>query len=158
MAFGKRRSTLCNLILNGNTIDWVETWKYLGVTLKSHTSFNCCIDDRVKSFYKCLNAILRIEGYSNELVMLRLLEAHCIPILTYCIEIVHVADQNLRRKLRVAYNSVFRKLFNYRWRDSVRELQGFLQRPTWEELVDTRKNRFREKLQHNYHPVVAFKR
>ena len=138
MAFGRRRSALCSLTLDGNPIEWVDAWKYLGVTLKSHTGFNCCIKDRVASFYKCLNAILRIDGHSNELVMLRLLEAHCIPILTYCIEILYVANSDIRRKLRVAYNSVFRKIFNYRWRDSVRELQGFLQRPTWEELAEIR--------------------
>ena len=78
--------------------------------------------------------------------MLRLLEAHCLPILTYAIEIVHVADSDKRRKLRVAYNAIFRKIFNYRYSESVRELQKFLNRPTWEELVERRQDKFRTKL------------
>ncbi len=80
------------------------------------------------------------------MVMLRLIEAHCIPLLTYAIEIVHVADRDERRQLRVAYNSVFRKLFNYRWRESVTALQNFLGRPTWEKLVEKRQAGFLSKI------------
>ena len=74
--------------------------------------------------------------------MLRLLESHCVPLLTYAIEIVHVADQSERRKLRVAYNSVFRKIFGYRYYESVTDLQHSLGRLTWEELVAKRKESF----------------
>ena len=146
MAFGRKVDSLCELELDGNRLDWVNTWKYLGVNLQSRSSFNCSIDEKLKSFYKCLNAILRIDGHSNELVMLRLLETHCVPILTYCIEVLHVADSNIRRKLRVAYNAIFRKIFDYRWNESVRELQSFLGRPTWEELVEKRTSLFMERL------------
>ena len=36
--FGKD-CTLPNLVLDGKDIEWVKTWSYLGVTLKSHKSF-----------------------------------------------------------------------------------------------------------------------
>ena len=146
MAFGKKTSELCHLTLNGRNIQWVDTWKYLGVTLEASRFFNCSIDERLKSFYRCLNCITRIEGRSDELVMLRLLETHCVPILTYCIEILFVSNAAKRRRLRVAYNAVFRKIFHYRWNESVRELQGQLDRPTWEQLVVTRREKFHEKL------------
>ena len=78
--------------------------------------------------------------------MLQLVETHCVPILSYAIEIVHIANPNDRRQLRVAYNSVFRKIFHYRWSESVTALQHFLGKPTWEELSEDRKNRFRNRL------------
>ena len=78
--------------------------------------------------------------------MLRLLETHCVPILTYAVEVVHVADRDEKRQLRVAYNSLFRKIFAYRWSESVTALQHFLSRPTWEELVDKRKRGFIQRL------------
>ena len=78
--------------------------------------------------------------------MLRLVETHCVPLLTYGIEIVHVADRDERRQLRVAYNSLFRKIFGYRWSQSVTALQHFLSRPTWEELVEKRKLSFVQRL------------
>ena len=74
--------------------------------------------------------------------MLELLEAQCVSILTYAIEVIHVADRDECRRLRVAYNSVFRKVFGYRTRDSVTDLQHDLGRPTWEELIARRSEKF----------------
>ena len=84
----------------------------MGVTLKSHTRLHCCIDKKVKSFYRVANGILRIEGRSDETVMLQLMESDCVSILSYAIDVIHVADRDERRRLRVAYNSIFRKHFN----------------------------------------------
>ena len=103
MAFGKKRSGLFPLQLDGKQLEWVESWSYLGVTLLSGKLFSCSIRDKISKFYKSANAILRIDGRSDELVMLRLLETHCTPILSYAIEVIHVTDTDERRKLRVAY-------------------------------------------------------
>ena len=123
-------------------IDWVDEWAYLGVTLKSGPSFNCSIVERVQKFYRCSNAIFRIDGHSNDTVMLNLVETHCVPLLTYAIEVIHVANRDEKRQLRVAYNSLFRKIFGYRWSESVSALQKFLNRPTWEQLVEARVSKF----------------
>ena len=80
--------------------------------------------------------------------MLRLLEAHCLPILTYVMEVIEIADRDARRKLRVAYNSMFRQIFGYRVSESVTDLQHQLGRPTWEELVEKRKAMFSANLSH----------
>ena len=80
--------------------------------------------------------------------MLQLLETHCLPILTYAIEIIDVANRDERRRLRVAYNSLYRKVFNYRLWESVTDLQHALDRPTWEELVENRKNKFQKRVLH----------
>ena len=93
-----------------------------------------------------MNGIFRIEGRSNDTVMLRLVEAHCVPILTYGIETLHVADRDERRQLRVAYNCLFRKIFGYRTYESVSALQDFLGRPTWEQLVEKRVSSFHKRI------------
>ena len=149
MQFGKKVKSLPPILLDDKCLDWVEKWSYLGVTLSSHKQFNCCIADKLKSFYRSANAILRIEGRSNELVMLQLLESHCIPVLTYAIEVICVADRDIRRKLRVAYNSVFRRVFGYRNSDSVTDLQHQLGRPTWEELIERRNANFMTRLSYS---------
>ena len=99
----------------------------------------------MKSSYRSLNAILRIEGRLDDMVMLRLLEAHCIPLITYGVETIVIADRDQKRSLRVAYNSIFRKLFNYRYFESVTNLQHSLGRPTWEELVESRQHGFMQR-------------
>ena len=141
MSFGKKY-VLPQLTLDNKNIEWVQTWTYLGVSLQSHKEFNCNIDSKVKSFYRCANAILRIDGKSDEIVMLQLLESQCVSKLTYSIEVLHVADRDERRRLRVAYNSIFRRVFGYRNWESVTNLQHALNRPTWEELIEKRKANF----------------
>ena len=81
--------------------------------------------------------------------MLRLIETHCLPILTYGIEVISVSDRDTRRQMRVAYNSVFRRIFNYRPWQSVTELQTFLVRPTWEELVESHSQKFGRNFRNN---------
>ena len=83
------------------------------------------------------------------MVMLQLLESHCLSVLTFAIEVIHVADADERRRLRVAYNSIFRKVFDYRDWESVTELQHALKRPTWEELLARRTDKFRMNVSQN---------
>ena len=126
---------------------WVTHWKYLGVTLVQGSRFGCCIDATLKKFYRSANAILRVDGRSDDIVMLRLLETHCLSVLSYAIEVIEIADRKQKSKMRVAYNSMFRNLFGYSWRESVTELQHALGRPTWEELVSIRTENFKSKIQ-----------
>ena len=99
MAFGRGIKTTFNVKIDNVPIPWVDSWKYLGVTLKSGPRFGCCVKEKIASFYRSINAILRIDGQADELVRLRLLEAHCLPILTYGIEIIHVSNRDDRRQL-----------------------------------------------------------
>ena len=114
--------------------------------LKSDKVFSCSVKDRVRKFYRSTNAILRIEGRSDDMIMLRLLESHCVPVLSYAIEVIDVINRDEKRSLRVAYNSIFRKIFGYRYSESVTALQGFLERPTWEQLVDGRRRKFENRV------------
>ncbi len=74
--------------------------------------------------------------------MLRLLEAHCLPILTYAIEIITVSNRDENRQMRVAYNAIYIKMFGYSYRESVTLLKHSLGRPTWEELTEKRSTNF----------------
>ena len=47
----------------------------------------------------------RIHGISDDLTLLRLVEAHCVPVLTYGIEIAQFSDARKGSKIRAAYNS-----------------------------------------------------
>ena len=112
LCFGKGPVPHHKLRLNGDIIDWVDKWNYLGVTLQRGPSFSCCVDETIRKFYRAANAILRVEGRSDDIVMLHLLETHCVSLLTSAIEIIHVSDRRKRQKMRVAYNSIYRKPFH----------------------------------------------
>ena len=117
----------------------------MGVTILHGKQFGCCVEDTLGKFYRALNSILRVDGRSDDMIMLRLIETHCVSLLSYAIEVVHIADKKQTSKMRVAYNSVFRKLFSYSYRESVTNLQHMLGRPTWEELISKRKRNFTER-------------
>ena len=108
--------------------------------------FGCSVKEKVRKFYKAANAIFRIDGHSDNGIMLRLIETHCVPILSYGCEILHVADRDEKRSLRVAYNSVFRKIYGYKWSESVTNKQHELGRFTWEELIEDRQSKFIDRL------------
>ena len=141
MHFGKQKRFHFNFLpkIDGVAVEWVREWKYLGVTLKAGSRFGCSVKERVKSFYRCLNSILRVEGRSDDMILLQLIETHCISILTYAIETIDVVNRDEKRSMRVAYNSIYRKLFGYRTFESVTNLQHSLGRHTWEELVECRR-------------------
>ena len=104
LCFGKQDSPSFGLMLNGSPIEWVERWKYLGVSLIHGPRFGCCIDETISKFYRSANSILRVDGRSDDVVMLSLLETHCLPVLSYAIEVIHVADKKKLSKMQVAYN------------------------------------------------------
>ena len=45
----------------------LDRWKEK--TARSSKSFNCSVSDRIKKFYRCANAIFRIDGRSNDIVI-----------------------------------------------------------------------------------------
>ena len=77
---------------------------------------------------------------------LSLVETHCLPILTYGIEVVDIFDPGQRSKIRAAYNSLFRKIFSYRNFESVSNLQLSHACPIWELLFHSRKESFHHRL------------
>ena len=78
--------------------------------------------------------------------MLRLVEAHCVPVLTYGIEIAQFSDAREGSEIRAAYNSLLKRIFDYCVRASVTDLQLSLERPTWELLVEKLKVGFYNRL------------
>ena len=144
--FGKKCVNLFTPFLNGQPLEWVDSWNYLGVNVVSGKKFGCSVYERIRKFYRCANAIFRIEGRSDDLTMLRLVESHCVPILTYGIETCTFSDSRERSKIRAAYNSLFRRIFGYRNFESVTELQLSLARPTWELLTEKLKVDFYHRL------------
>ena len=47
MAFGKKINSVAEVTLNGRGIEWVNQWKYLGVSLVSGKEFGCTVEERI---------------------------------------------------------------------------------------------------------------
>ena len=125
--FGPRsNNNVCKLYLNGSVIDVVDTVKYLGVYFEQYSGYNVISQAFVK-FYSQFNNIMAVLGTgknSNELTVLHLVKAYCLPSLLFGCEIWNLNSQNVHR-INVAWNNCFRYIFHGFWRESVKLLQFY---------------------------------
>jgi len=83
------------LTLNGNILPWVNSCRYLGVTIIAARQFKCSFDSAKKSLYRSFNAVYgKIGSNASEEVVLQLIHAKCLPMLLYGLDAcpVNVAD------------------------------------------------------------------
>jgi hypothetical protein len=139
ITFGvKKGITRANLTLNGVAIHWCDSLKYLGIVLKCSAHFTVDLSDVRRKFFGALSNILKKTAAASELCKLYVIEAHCLPLLLYCVEALNLNAPDLR-SLGVWWNSVFRKLFAYNQWESVKTLMYYAGRLDLYHLVALRK-------------------
>ena len=129
MVFGKsfKDVTLAPLSINGETVDFVQEWRYLGVTLTSGNRFGFTARPDLSSFFRATNAVLNTLKGAHEHVLLSLLYTNCVPILTYACAVKEYSSSDMS-DCNVAMNNAFRKIFGFKHWQSIRylrELFGF---------------------------------
>ena len=75
---------ITSICLGCNKMSWVPQIKYLGIVFVAgvHLNVDCsCVRHK---FYTACNSVLQGCKYSDELVKLAFVKAHCLPILSYC--------------------------------------------------------------------------
>jgi hypothetical protein len=79
----KWSSNTVALLLDNSCLQWVGSFKYLGVMFISGASLavDCCFIKR--KFYAAYNTISVGCKYANELVKLHLIKSYCLPLLMY---------------------------------------------------------------------------
>ena len=93
------------------------------------------VNNMKRRFYDSCNSILNKFKYVNEDVKLHLVKSFCSPLLTYSIGALSLTNQNFR-DLAVCWNDAFRKIFNFKRWDSVKDLQFFFHELPFEQLYD----------------------
>ena len=87
MVYGKKNATRKNqnviLEVKGNRIHQVKTYKYLGVTIDENLTFNCHINNVIKSANHKLYLLKRIRRFLNIETAVLLYKSHVLPILEY---------------------------------------------------------------------------
>ena len=79
----------------------------------------------LEDFYGSLNNILNVVGNSrNEMSALYLIQTYCLPSLLYSCETWYLSSCDEKR-VEVAWNNAFRKIFNAFWYESVKPLQYY---------------------------------
>ena len=91
LIFGKIKGTAIDpLSLSGQLIEFVPHWKYLGTTFFTGNQLTFSSKPELSCFYCSFNSLLSCERKPNELVLMNLLYANCVPSLTYASEVKDV--------------------------------------------------------------------
>ena len=96
------------ILINGNEIEYVDQFKYLGHIITSDFSDDLDIERETKNLYIRGNTIIRKFGFLSIEVKIALFKAYC-----YCLYTCSLWSKyrlSSINKLKVAYNNVFRKL------------------------------------------------
>ena len=75
------------VFLNGQPLQFVTEWKYLGVVLISDKHFICSAKKPWASFFRSSNTILNVLRKPSEPVLMKLLYTICVPNITYSCEV-----------------------------------------------------------------------
>ena len=143
------------LFLNGKSLEFVSSWKYLGVTVTSEKNFCCSVIKPRSAFYRSSNSILNILNTPSEQVQMKLLYTMCVPHLTNACDVVDFHSKDLQ-SLHVALNDAIRKIFGYdRWQ-SIKELRESFGYPSVTEIFARRKATFEKRIPHVGNALLSF--
>src|SRR3989442_3645650 len=78
----------------------------------SGKSFQIDLANTRRKFFVSVNRILSKCNLTSDMVKLRLLESHCLPILLYAVESLNLPKSQIS-ELNSWRNSIYRKIFNY---------------------------------------------
>src|SRR5438132_44037 len=107
--------------LQNCNLAWSKMFKYLGVTFNAGKSLTVDNSNPVRKFYSSCNSILHKTANIDEMAKLQLLEANCLPILTYALPAMKLRQEQLK-EMNKAWNCAYRKIFGYNMWESVKPL------------------------------------
>ena len=111
--FGHRYNESCVELnsMQGGSMKWVKSCRYLGVYLESARTFKCSFDLCKSKFFRAFNALFsKIGRAASEDVVLALLRTKCLPILLYSTEACPVLSRD-KHSIDFAITRVFMKVF-----------------------------------------------
>lgn len=120
--FGK--SMVEHMKMGSRLLQRADTYKYLGIELRSGAKFSCSIAMKIKSFLNSANGLLckasMVNLGADPKALFHLFKCYCVPVLTYGRDVIYSkilkGDMN---RLKVAYNSCVRRIFHISRMESV---------------------------------------
>ena len=99
---------ITNVVLSGNTIDYVHKTKYLGVLLCSDMKTSIDVCRQTSRFYAQANTLLRNFRYCSDDVKCMLFRSFCTNM--YCSPLWFNSTSSSIKKLKTSYNGALRRL------------------------------------------------
>ena len=143
------------LLLNGKSLEFVSSWKYLFVTVLSEKNFCCSIIKPRCSFYRSSDTVLNGLNSPSEDVQMKLLYSICVPNLTYACDVVSYHNKDVQ-SLHVSLNDAIRKIFGYNRWQSIKDIRESFGYPSVTKIFAKRKIAFESRLPHIENALLRF--
>ena len=117
MCFGRETNNAPDVSLNSTNLAKRDSTRYLGFVIRNDLSDNDDILRQHKNL--CVNANFLIHAFSkcSDHIKKKLFVAYCTPM--YCMPLWFKTTKKIYSKLRVMYNSAFRRFFKLHYTDSI---------------------------------------
>jgi len=156
VVFSKKKVNFDRLMpisLQGQTIEYARSIKYLGTTIYAEGGFSFSAQNELCNFYRASNAILNVLNKPCENVLLHLLYTNCVPTITYASGFKSFSSKDMN-DCTVALNDAIRKIFSFHRWESVRELRTNFGYKSFTEIFAIAKNKFLKLLPHHENSVL----
>ena len=113
---------LSSLFLNNEPLEYVNSYKYLGVELSAGKSLSFSAAPVLRSFHRAANAILYHRVKPNNDVLIKILYSNAVPVITYASAVREFSTSDMHR-CHVAINNCIRKIFSFAVWQSIRHIR-----------------------------------
>ena len=158
MVFGrssKQIGLLANLGLGDTEIEFVSSFRYLGFNILSGTCLRFSSSECLRGFFGSVNSIFSLLTKPKENVLLQLLYSNCVPKLTYGASVKNLSAGE-KHQYNVAVNNAVRRIFGFRYWQSIRQLREFYGFDPIEVIFAKAQNKFRVSLANHGNTLLRF--
>lgn len=107
------------VLLGGNRIEFTTVARNLGVMFDNKLSWENHVNSIIQKVYGSLRCLNTLKNYSTVNTRFKLVRSLIMPIFMYCDIVYYNLNSTLNRRLKVAFNSCIRFIYNLRRYDSI---------------------------------------
>ena len=133
--------SLAKITINGESVEYVKSCKYLGFHLVSHTKFKISVIEDLRGFFGSVNSVLTSVHRPKENILMQLLYTNCVPKLTFGAPVKDLTASEMNQ-FNVALNTAVRRIFGFRLWRSIRQVRDIYSYESIEILYEKAKRRF----------------
>ena len=113
------------------------------------------LNSLLRGFFAAVNSVLTALKRPTENVLMQLLYSNCVPILTYGASVRDLSASE-KQQLNVAVNNAVRKIFGFRYWQSIRQLRDFYHFDSIEIMFAKARKRFLTSISNHRNNLLRF--
>ena len=141
------------LICNGQSVEFVNEWRYLGFYLTAGDTLGYSVTNGLISFYRTSNCLINSVYKPSKEVLMHLFYTYCVPRLTYGAQVTSFNYRDTHA-MSIALNDAIRKIFGWNRWQSESELRNIMDYKSIEILFARMKRSFLLNLAHVENAVL----